>query len=304
MPILMVTTMQKKQGFLQCIYLLTALLGMGTAPTSWAEKEPTAAAKEQPLVLGVFPRRRASSTIELFGPLASYLSQQLGREVKLETAKDFDTFWQNVAARRYDIVHYNQLHYIESHEKYHYDLFAINEEFGSKTISSAIIVRKDSGIRSLQDLKGKKIVFGGDKRAIIAYVINKILLNRAGLKDGDYSEILAKNPPNAIFSVFVKQADAVGVGDNGLKLPIVTSQIKTDEMLVLAQSEPLPSHPWAVKRELDDALKHSIGRILLGLTDTPEGRKILDAAELTAISKAQDADFDVFRHLIKEAEKL
>lgn len=292
--------MPRPYHFLRYFYFIAALSSLTVSPTSWASNEQTAQANLTPLVLGVFPRRRPTLTVELFEPLAKHLSQRIGREVKLETAKDFDTFWQNVINRRYDIVHYNQLHYIESQEKYRYDLIAINEEFGSKTISSAIIVRKDSGINSILDLKGKKIIFGGDATAMVAFVVNKLLLRRAGLKDGDYLEIIAKNPPNAVFTAFVKHADAAGAGENALRLPGITSQIKVEEMKILAESEPLPLHPWAVKQELDVTLKKLISQILLDLRLSDDGKMILHGAELTGISKARDADFDVIRHLMKE----
>jgi len=67
-----------------------------------------ALAVEDPLVLGIFPRRNAVDTVRMFTPLAQYLSRRLGREVRVETSKDFESFWQGVIQRRYDIVHYNQ----------------------------------------------------------------------------------------------------------------------------------------------------------------------------------------------------
>ena len=83
-----------------------------------------------PLVMGVFPRRNATTTIKLFTPVTEYLSEKLGREVQLETAKDFRSFWQKVLLQRYDIVHFNQYHYIKTHDKKIYRAILQNEEFG------------------------------------------------------------------------------------------------------------------------------------------------------------------------------
>ncbi len=53
-----------------------------------------------PLIMGVFPRLNASETTTRYAPLAGYLGQQIGVEVKLFTSKDFETFWQGVTERR------------------------------------------------------------------------------------------------------------------------------------------------------------------------------------------------------------
>jgi ABC-type phosphate/phosphonate transport system substrate-binding protein len=68
---------------------------------------PAAGAAES-ILLGVFPRFNLQLTMQKFTPLARYLSQQTGLEVKLETAPNFETFWKNVTDKRYHLAHYNQ----------------------------------------------------------------------------------------------------------------------------------------------------------------------------------------------------
>ncbi|MBI3775154.1 MAG: PhnD/SsuA/transferrin family substrate-binding protein, partial [Gammaproteobacteria bacterium] len=176
-----------------------------------------ATAADEPLVLGIFPRVAATVVHDSFDPLAKYLSAELHRDVKIETTKDQNTFSETVAAKRYDIVHFNQLNYVESHQSAGYDVVAINEEFGKGTVAGALVVRKDSGIKNISDLRGKTIVFGGGPKAMVAYIANVVLLQKAGLKRGDYKEEFAKSPVNAMTAVFHKQAIAGGAGDIGLK---------------------------------------------------------------------------------------
>jgi phosphonate transport system substrate-binding protein len=71
---------------------------------------PLAHAADDALVMGVFPRRNAAETTKIFTPMAEHLSAQLGRQVRLVTSRDFESFWHGVTARRYDIVHYKQYH--------------------------------------------------------------------------------------------------------------------------------------------------------------------------------------------------
>ena len=166
----------------------------------------------EPLVMGVFPRRDAAITAKLFRPLSRHLELTLGMPVSLEMSPDFDTFLSNLKQRRYDLVHLNPFDYISAHENLAYDALVQNEEFGEATIKGAIYVRKDSGIRQLTELKGKKILFGGGPRAMMSYIVPTYLLLQAGLTKQDYEEAYAVNPPNAVLATSLRRADAGGAG--------------------------------------------------------------------------------------------
>ncbi len=259
---------------------------------------------DETLHMGVFPRRNASVTLKMFTPLADYLSKQLGRKVIVETTRTFPQFWENVLARKYDIVHYNQLHYILSHKGVGYDVIAKNEELGQSTLAPAIIVRKDSGIHSLADLQGKKIAFGGGKLAMIAYVGNKLLLMEHGLLDKDYQSIFAINPPNATFSVYYNKADAAAVGDVAMEVKIVKQRIDTGKLTILATGKKQPHLPWAVKAVMPPGLKNDIQRLMVGLSDTPEGKVILRQAGLSNLLPATDTEYDASRDTYRTYKRL
>jgi phosphonate transport system substrate-binding protein len=254
----------------------------------------------EPLRLGIFPRYNYTETIKSFTPLAEQLARTLGRRVEIETASDFPTFWQAVAARRYDIVHFNQYHYIKAHRELRYEVIARNREGGSDTIKGALLVRRDSGIGRLADLRGKRILFGGGRDAMQAYVLTTHLLRRAGLKPGDYIELFAVNPPNAVIATYQKHADAAGAGDRVLVMPVVAERIDSKAMKLLAVSEAVAHLPWAVKAELDPVLTQRIGAALLALGDSEPGRAVLAAAKLTGFAATRDADYDRLRRIVFE----
>jgi len=257
-------------------------------------------AEESSLIMGVFPRRNFTTTLKLFTPLAENLSAQLGRPVILESAKDFKSFWQQVQNRRYDIVHFNQYHYVKARKLYGYQVIVMNEEYGSKTLAGAIYVRKDSGINSVMDLKGKKIIFGGGPDAMVSYIIASSVLKQGGLANNDYITDFAINPPNAVKSLFFKQGDAAGAGDVVVILPVVTQAIDTSQLTILAKSKSLPHLPWAVKESLPTALKDRIREAFLSLNDPAKGQAVLDAAKLSGLQPASDRDFDPHRQIIQD----
>ena len=279
--------MQRRQFLSYILGSVGTLAGMSTAYAS-----------SRPLVLGVFPRRNIKATYKLFNPLVRYLSQQLGREVILETSKSFRSFWENVKRQRYDIVHFNQYHYIVSHKYHNYDVIAANKELGRDTISGSLIVRKDSGIDRVADLKGKTILFGGGRRAMQSYISATWLLRQGGLNASDYVEKFAINPPNTIISTYFKRADASGSGDVVMYLDNVRKRIDVSQLKYLAKTEPMTHLPWAVNRELANDLKHKIQQVLTTMDTNSAGMEILKSANLNALVPVVDTDYDKHRRIV------
>jgi len=280
----------------------SAFLQIFFCKSSYAE--PSAASVQRntqaPLILGIFPRRDKILTVKLFTPLTQYLSEKLDREVTVDTSENFTTFWEKVTQKKYDIVHYNQLHYILSHDWYDYDVILKKSEFGESTIAGSILVRKDSGITSVHQLKNERIVFGGGSMAMQSYLIASHLLQQAGLKKGDYIEAFSKNPPSAIFSAYNRESIAAGAGDKILRLGVVANKIDTSSMRFLLRGKQLPHLPWAVQRSLPRKLKSQIQSLLSSLNTHSFGRKLLKKARLTGLVTATDAEYDQHRTIIEE----
>ena len=255
-------------------------------------------AAQEPLSMVIFPRRNVKITHRLFQPLAQYLSVKLDREVRLVTPGNFEGFWHILTRGDFDLVHLNQYHFIVARERYGLEAILKNVEFGSSSMRGVIAVRKDSGLQSLQQLKGKKILFGGGRRAMISYIVPTMLLRNAGLNKGDYRESFAKNPPNAYISVFHKHAQAVGTSSVVTRLNVVTNAVDVSQMKVLAEGPELPQLPWAVTREMPVELRKTIQRVLSNLSRHAEGQAILDKAQLSAIEPATNEEYAPYRDII------
>jgi len=249
------------------------------------------------LTLGIFPRLKATETVTIYQPLATYLSERLGRPVVLVTSKDFDAFWQGVKAQRYDIVHYNQYHYI--HSAHAYRVIAHQQEFGRQSVAGALFVRADSGITELKQLRGKTIIFGGGRDAMMSYIAPRYMLMQAGVGEAEFKTEFAVNPPNALLALYHGQADAAGGGDILIDLPAVRNAIDAKQIKILAATEPLLFLPWAVKRSMPAKLADDIQALLVGLGDNDIGRKVLQSAKVTGMGAATDKDYDAHRRMTK-----
>ena len=258
---------------------------------------PAARAGDGTLVMGIFPRLNASDTTTRYAPLADHLSERLGRRISLVTSKDFESFWRGIEEQRYDIVQYNQYHYIRSAKNY--QVIAHNKEFGKSTLAGVLYVRKDSNITNLVQLRGRTVLFGGGEDAMIGYIAPVYMMLQAGVKKDEFKSRFAVNPLNSVIGVYHKQADAAGSGDGAVEQPALKNAIRTDELTVLAVSEQLLHLPWAVKRAMPARLRASIQSALVDLENSEAGQKVLKSAVLTGIGKAEDKDYDPHRRMVR-----
>ena len=254
------------------------------------------------VTLGVFPRRPIAVTHKAFKPLVEHLSQALGEPVHLVVPKNFKAFWEGVKKKQFDLVHYNQYHYIKSHKDQGYRVIVSNEEFGNKSIAGALSVRKDSGIKSVNDLKGKTILFGGGKKAMGSYIAPTAILKTAGLTAGkDYKVKFAKNPPSAVIGVYNNAAAASGSGNVILRIKAVTKKINVDDVTILAESEKFTHLPWAVKGDMPESKAKKLQDVMVGLKNSEKGKSVLKAARVTGFYPVTDADFAKVREITKFA---
>lgn len=257
----------------------------------------SAQAADQTLTLGVFPRFSASDTTKRYSPLAEHLATRLGVQITLSTSRDFQSFWRALMELRYDIVQYNQYHYIRSSRNY--QVIAHNKEFGKSTIAGVLYVRKDSGITDLKQLKGARVLFGGGEDAMISYIAPMYMLLQAGLSKHDFQSQFAVTPMNSVIGVYHRQAEAAGSGDMVIDQPAIKNAINPEELTVLAVSEQVLHLPWAVRRTMPAQLREAIQAALVDLENSESGREVLKAALLSGIGKAQDRDYDAARKMVR-----
>lgn len=262
---------------------------------------PGPAAAGDVVRIGIFPRKPAPETRAAFDPIARRLAAATGKKFELRLFPDFAAFWEAVKRGEFDLVHYSQYHYLKAHQELGHRVILVSEEGGSATMSAALAVRSDSGLAAVADLRGRKILFAGNKQAMQGYIGPMLLLRQAGLQPGDYQEAFAVNPPNALIGVFNQAADAAAIGDKLLEHASTKRRVEVSQLKLLAKGPPLPGLAWAVTRELDPELAKIIAKTMVELRDDAAGRELLAGAEVTGFVPATDHDFDVVRKVVKDA---
>jgi phosphonate transport system substrate-binding protein len=257
----------------------------------------TLAAGDAPLRFGVFPRWNAQIMVADFTPLAQALGTTLGRKVQIETDKDFTSFMRRVYAREFDLIHVNQLQYLQAHDQAGYQVIAKLCETADCTIRAVIVTRTESALHNVADLRGKTVAFGG-RDAMVSHILARELLRQHGLPSTDYLAVFAKNPPNALFTVYNGAADAAGVGSPVFERPEIKRRVDVKKLHVLVESDPIPPLPIAVRGDLDSGLVKRLRAALLDLNQGAAGVALLTRIGATHFAASEHTEYAGLSYLI------
>jgi phosphonate transport system substrate-binding protein len=171
------------------------------------------------------------------------------------------------------------------------------------TYKSQILVRTDSGINSLADLKGKKFAFV-DPLSASGYVYPTLAIkNKTGQEPKTFfsATTFAGSHPNAALAVYNKQVDGAAMFiDARDSLVAANADIKTATK-VIDTAGPIPNDGVALRKGFPDDVGKTVKQALMDYSKDPAGAKVLSA--LFAWDGVQEVNAS-FYDAIKEAAAL
>lgn len=148
----------------------------------------------------------------------------------------------------------------------------------SEKYQSYFFARKDSGIASFENLKGKVVALG-DPYSTSSYLIPQNLFRASGvIPELDFSKtIIISKQDSLILSVLNRTADAGACAS--FIFNEQSEEIKSG-LHVFEQSEPFPLGPFVANKNLDHEIINKLKDVLFSLSETVEGKRALDSAEI------------------------
>jgi len=174
---------------------------------------------------------------------------------------------------------------------------------GSATYRGIIVARKDGGLKSIADLRGKRFAFV-DPKSASGYVYPRAMLVEKGIRpDSFFKEtIFAGDHMKVIAAVLDGRVDAGATYDNALGIA-KASGMPSDSLMIIVSTDPIPHDAIAVRIGLDQALAKRIQTALVNLDKTEAGRRIIanSKKKLSGHVIAEDSTFDVVRRTARTA---
>jgi phosphonate transport system substrate-binding protein len=246
------------------------------------------------LKVALLPDENASALIKRNQPLKNYLERELGRDIQLIVTTDYSSMIEAMRFERIDVAYFGPLSYCLAKSKADIEPFAGMVSDGKPTYRSVLIANVDSGIDSYADIKGKKMAYG-DRASTSSHLIPKtVLAEKAGLTAGEhYEEHFVGTHDAVAVNVANGNADAGGLSEKIWAYVLERKLVDPAKVKVLGYSGEYPQYPWAMRSNLDAALKDRIRTAFLTLKDA----EVLKNFKAEGFAAMTDKDYDVIREM-------
>jgi phosphate/phosphite/phosphonate ABC transporter binding protein len=226
--------------------------------------------------------------------ITAYLKKELALDdVRLILTPNYDELNKFLKEGQIDIAWHGTLNYPKARGVAGAKVILMPKRFNKTSYRGLIVVRADSNINTIADLKGKSFAYV-DKKSASGYFFPKILMLENNIDpDKDISKVeYLKKHDNILFSLLYKKVDAGAVYDDAREL------LKTDEqraqIKVLAKTAEILNEPILVRGGLDDDTVKKITDAFLKLRkDNPETAPVLELlGNVESFVSATDKDYD------------
>jgi phosphate/phosphite/phosphonate ABC transporter binding protein len=255
------------------------------------------------LKFGFTPVLGHAEMVKEFQPLMDYITNSTGITVTLYIAKSYGDLREQMEAGNVDIGSFSPFAYVDAVRGGKVKIIAQSILDHSAFYKGLIISRQDSGIKDLAGLKGKRFAFV-DPKSASGYVYPRAMLIEKGFDPDKFFKetVFAGGHDKVIASVLEKKVEAGAIYDGALGIA-KGKGLKTEELITLASTDPIPHDAIVVKTDLDDATTRKIQKALIDLEKTEEGKAVIaqSTKKLTGHILADDKTFDVVRRTAKIA---
>lgn len=252
------------------------------------------------LKMGVVPYKSPRAIVELYYPVASYLQEKLGMNIRVVTAEGYEQYLQRVHTRHYDIIVLGSTFYFKAHDMAGYLAVAR----GYPPFRAGIIVRWDSGITSLEQLRSKSMAAVNVKDRG-GYRLQRMALLKQGIDpEADMALDFRGKFDSVIYAVLNGLNDAGAIRLDALQKPSFREVRK--KLKVIYTSQENPQFPFAVRADMDPALRKKIADALVSITmDTPRTAAILNNLNIQGFCRITPADMEALRRKrLLEADRM
>jgi len=257
----------------------------------------------QQIDIGLIPEHNIFRQIERYQPLADYLSSKSGLNIRLKVLPRYGNIINNFISSGVDGAFFGSFTYVLTHAKLGVEVLARPEDInGISTYHGLIFVRKDSGIKSVKDMKRKRFAFV-DKGTTAGYLLPVEYFHKMGVEN--YRTYLKEvyytgTHEDAIYDVLNRKAD-IGAAKNTVfeRLAAGDSRLK-DELRVIERSPDVPENGLAVRKDLGEPIKEKLKQGLLAMHKTAEGQKVLKEFGASKFIETRDEDYEPVYKYVRE----
>jgi phosphonate transport system substrate-binding protein len=251
--------------------------------------------------LAVHPLHNPQQLSTAYQPLIDHINAQLtGARLELEASRDYASFEQKFRARGPALLLPNPWQTLQA-IKVGYHVIAMAGD--AEDFKGIFIVRRDSGIKTPSDLKGKVVSYPSPT-AVAAAIMPQYYLHAHGLNiQRDIQNVYVGSQESSLMNVYLGKSAA------GATWPPVWRHFQKNhpepaaQMKVIWETPPLINNSVMVRDDVPPTVTKALTQSLLTLDQTATGRAILLGMETARFHAANDASYAVVADFLGRFEK-
>jgi len=254
---------------------------------------PTLAAEKPVIYFGVIPRYNPIIMYRSYQPMMDYLSQNTPYQFELKLSRNYQQAVEFLRDGTTPVASLGDVTFAEAQQSFGaVPVLKPLNKVGEAFYRSIIIVRGDSSIESVADLKGTNFAFG-DLHSTSGNLIPRDYLFQQGVSLFDFTSFVNLESHDAVAKAVLK-----GNVDAGAVKDVVAYRYQQHGLRFLACSDPIPSVPIVVRENAPEQLVSSVTKALLKIDPTdPAMRAMLDTWDPEFANGFVPADLDDYQKI-------
>lgn len=289
---------------------VTLMYGCGSksknSATPAAKAQASLGSKENPIKMAMVPSLDTQKLIASGEKLAELLNKETGLFYEVSVPTDYKSVVIAMGSGNIDVGWLSPLPYVIAHDRYGVEPILTTVRDKSTKYWSFIIVRNDSGINKLEDLKGKRFAYG-DPMSTSGSLYAKDLIRRSGYDPKGFftQELYAGAHDKVVMAVYNNQVDGGAiyggvVSDAREKTANILKDV-TSKTRVIARSADIPNDTVSIRKGLPADVVKKITDGLMSVSKSDEGRvAVMELYGIDGFVLAKDSDYDSVRKVAKD----
>lgn len=248
----------------------------------------------------VHPLHNPKKLLDSYQPLMDHLSGRIdGMRFEVEASRDYQEYERKFTSREPEFLLPNPWQTLEA-MKCGYTVIAMAGE--PEDFKGLFIVRRDAGIRTVADIRGKSVAYPS-KTALAACVMPQWYLHSHGIDvNRELDNRYVGSQESAIMNAYLRET-AVGVTWPPPWRAFVAEHPREAEQLqVIWETDSLLNNSVMARADIPMELRQRVADELLALTRTEEGRALLAGISARRFLPADDKTYEVVRQFVERFE--
>jgi phosphonate transport system substrate-binding protein len=254
--------------------------------------------------IGLVPEINIFKQKERYEYLKSYLTKKTGIKIRFSIVKNYGDIVDLFYGLELDGAFFGSLTALIANTKLEIEpVVRPVYAHGRSTCRGYILVRKESGIKDIENLRGMVIAFV-DKASTTGYVFPVAYLKQNGVKSiNKYFSgyFYAGSHDAAIKSVLKKEADITAVKESVYHALTDKDPKVANELMVIAKSIEFPTNALWLGKHLDAKTRRKIKKALIDMAKDEEGREILSLFGAKGFVETKISDYKNVFSILKKA---